>query len=213
MPSPLEKARRDPGSMKARILESARKLFGEYGYHGVTTRMIAKEVGIDVSTLYYHWGEKQDLYEAVLTDLNDEIRDKLSEIERTVRGQPLDYRLGVAIDVMCDYLFLRPEASRLILFSYFSKTRTDSIIDARMTEHIANIAIAMGLAFDKKNVSPQANARVLAVWNSVINFSAGKDFFKSLLNLGSEEYASVVKESLKFILIPAFTQKQEEVVN
>ena len=213
MPSPLEKARRDPGSMKARILESARKLFGEYGYHGVTTRMIAKKVGIDVSTLYYHWGEKQDLYEAVLTDLNDEIRDKLSEIGRMVRGQPLDYRLGVAIDVMCDYLFLRPEASRLILFSYFSKTRTDSIIDARMTEHIANIAIAMGLAFDKKNVSPQANARVLAVWNSVINFSAGKDFFKSLLKLDSEEYASVVKESLKFILIPAFTQKQEEVVN
>ena len=213
MPSPLEKARRDPGSMKARILESARKLFGEYGYHGVTTRMIAKKVGIDVSTLYYHWGEKQDLYEAVLTDLNDEIRDKLSEIGRMVRGQPLDYRLGVAIDVMCDYLFLRPEASRLILFSYFSKTRTDSIIDARMTEHIANIAIAMGLAFDKKNVSPQANARVLAVWNSVINFSAGKDFFKSLLKLDSEEYASVVKEALKFILIPAFTQKQEEAVN
>lgn len=213
MPSPLEKARRDPGSMKARILESARKLFGEYGYHGVTTRMIAKKVGIDVSTLYYHWGEKQDLYEAVLTDINDEIRDKLSEIERMVRGRPLDYRLGIAIDVMCDYLFLRPEASRLILFSYFSKTRTDSIIDARMTEHIANIAIAMGLAFDKNNVSPQANARVLAVWNSVINFSAGKDFFKSLLKLDSEEYASVVKESLKFILIPAFTQKQEAVVN
>jgi AcrR family transcriptional regulator len=213
MPSPLEKARRDPGSMKARILESARKLFGEYGYHGVTTRMIAKRVGIDVSTLYYHWGEKQDLYEAALTDINDEIRDKLNEIERMVRGQPLDYRLGVAIDVMCDYLFLRPEASRLILFSYFSKTRTDSIIDARMTEHIANIAIAMGLAFDKKTVSPQANARVLAVWNSVINFSAGKDFFKPLLKLDSEEYASVVKESLKFILIPAFTPKQEEVVN
>ena len=213
MPSPLEKARRDPGSMKAKILESARKLFGEYGYHGVTTRMIAKEVGIDVSTLYYHWGEKQDLYESVLTDLNDEIRDKLSEIEKMVQGKPLDYRLGVAIDVMCDYLFLRPEASRLILFSYFSKTRTDAVIDARMTEHIANIAIAMGLAFDKKNVSPRANARVLAVWNSVINFTAGKDFFKSLLKLDSVEYASVVKESLKFILIPAFTQKQEEVVN
>jgi len=125
MPSPLEKARRDPGSMKARILESARTLFGEYGYHGVTTRMIAKEVGIDVSTLYYHWGEKQDLYEAVLTDLNDEIRHKLGEIERMVRGRPLDYRLAVAIDIMCDYLFSRPEASRLILFSYFSKTRTD----------------------------------------------------------------------------------------
>lgn len=213
MPSPLEKARRDPGSMKARILDAARTLFGEYGYHGVTTRMVAKKVGIDVSTLYYHWGEKQDLYEAVLTDLNDEIRNKLGEIERLVRDRPLDYRLAVAIDIMCDYLFSRPEASRLILFSYFSKTRTDSVVDARMTEHIANIAIAMGLALDKKHVSLEANARVLAVWNSVINFTAGNDFFKSLLKLDNAEYASVVKECLKFILIPAFTRDQGAVVN
>ena len=56
MPSPLEKARQAPDSMKGRILSAARKLYGEYGFHGVTARMIAKEVGIDVSTLYYHWG-------------------------------------------------------------------------------------------------------------------------------------------------------------
>ena len=44
--TPLEKARRDPESMKARILKIARQLFGEYGYHGTTTRMIAQRVGI-----------------------------------------------------------------------------------------------------------------------------------------------------------------------
>ena len=208
MPSRLERARNDPNSMKAKILAAARKIFGEFGYSDTTTRMIAKDVGIDISTLYYHWGEKQDLYEAVLTDLNDEIRNKLGEIERLVRDRPLDYRLAVAIDVMCDYLFSRPEASRLILFSYFSKTRTPSVVDARMTEHIANIAIALGLALDKKHVTPEANARVLAVWNSVINFTAGNDFFKSLLKLDDTKYASVVKESLKFILIPAFTRDQ-----
>ena len=50
---------------------NVRKIFGEYGFHGTTTRMIAKDVGIDISTLYYHWGEKQDLYEAVLEDVGD----------------------------------------------------------------------------------------------------------------------------------------------
>ena len=71
MATPLEKARLNPESMKAKILISARKLFGEYGFHGTTTRMIASEVGIDISTLYYHWGEKGDLYEAVIIDMND----------------------------------------------------------------------------------------------------------------------------------------------
>jgi AcrR family transcriptional regulator len=206
MPSPLEKARQAPDSMKGRILSAARKLFGEYGFHGVTTRMIAKAVGIDISTLYYHWGEKQDLYEAVLTDLNEDIRLKLREIEKMVHGKPIDVRLEVAIDVMSDYLFHNPEASNLMLFSYFAKTRTRSDLDARMTEHLANIAVAMGLALDKTHVPPQANARVLAVWNSIINFASGESYFRPMLNLDRAAYLEVVKETLKFILIPAFTR-------
>ena len=208
MSSPLEKARQDPESMKGKILAAARRLFGEYGYHGVTTRMIAKEVGIDISTLYYHWGEKQDLYEAVLIDLNEEIRGKLTEIEKMVRGKAIDVRLEVAIDVMCDHLFQNPEASNLMLFSYFSKTRTRSDLDSRMTEHLANIAVAMGLALDKAHVPPQANARVLAVWNSIINFASGESYFRPMLNLDRTAYLEVVKETLKFILIPAFTREK-----
>jgi len=192
--------------MKGRILSAARRLYGEYGFHGVTARMIATEVGIDVSTLYYHWGDKQDLYEAVLTDLNEEIRQKLAEIEKIVRGQPIDVRLAVAIDVMCDHLFQNPETSNLMLFSFFSKTRTQSDLDTRMTEHLANIAVAMGLALDKSHVPPQANARVLAVWNSIINFASGENYFRPMLQLDRAAYLAVVKETLKFILIPAFTQ-------
>lgn len=207
MNSPLDKARQAPDSMKAKILCAARKLFGQYGFHGVTTRMIAKKVGIDISTLYYHWGEKQDLYEAVLTDLNDEIKAKLNEIEKLVHGKSIDIRLSVAIDVMCDHLFKNPEAANLMLFSYFSKTRTTTDLDERMTRHIANIAVAMGLAVDKAHVPAQANARVLAVWNSVINFASGENFFRPMLKLDRNGYIETVKETLKFILIPAFVRE------
>ncbi len=206
MPSPLEKARQAPESMKGRILDTARRLFGEYGFSGVTTRMIAKTVGIDISTLYYHWGEKKDLYEAVITDLSDEIRAKLRHIETLVRGRPLAHRLEVAIEVMCDYLFERPEASNLILFAYLGKSRDVTEIDLRLKEHIANIAVAMGLALDRTNIPARANARVLTVWNAVINFTSGENFFRPMLDVDHGEYIAVVKETLKFILIPAFTQ-------
>lgn len=209
MASALEKARQSPDSMKAKILTAARKLFGEYGYHGVTTRMIAKTVGIDISTLHYHWGEKQDLYEAVLTDLCDEIHAKLIEIENRVHGKPLRVRLETAIDIMCSHLFGNPESANLMLFSHFSKNRITSNIEVHITRYIANIAVAMGLAPDKANVPPQANARVLAVWNSVINFAAGESFFRPMLKLDTQGYAEVVKETLKFILIPAFTREEK----
>jgi len=193
--------------MKGRILEAARRLFGEYGFHGVTTRMLARDVGIDISTLYYHWGEKQDLYEAVLTDLSHEIRGKLREIERMVRGRDLAHRLEVAIDVMCAYLADHPAAAKLILSSCMGKSRTTTDIHLRFRDHIADIAVAMGLALDRDHEPARANARVLAVWNSVINFTAGEDVFRPMIGVGHDEYIAVVKETLKFILIPAFTRQ------
>jgi len=205
MPSRLERARNDPNSMKAKILAAARRIFGEFGYNDTTTRMIAKDVGIDISTLYYHWGEKQDLYEAVLIDVGDEIQQKLRDIEHHVGGQSLGRRLEVALDMMCDYLFSHPEVPNLILFGYFNKTRHGVTLDIKMPEHIANIAVSMGLAQDKKKISIQAQARILAVWNTVLNFISGENSFRPMLDTNHENYIKVVKETLKFILVPAFT--------
>ena len=210
MPSRLEKARQDPNSMKAKILASARKIFGEFGYNDTTTRMIAKDVGIDISTLYYHWGEKQDLYEAVVMEVSEEIQDKLKEIERYVSGQSLTTRLETAIDMMCDYLFSHPEVSNLFLFGYFNKTRHGLTLDIKMAEYIANIAVAMELAQSKKKVSTQAKARILAVWNTVLNFISGENLFRPMLKTSHDNYMKVVKDTLKFTLVPAFTSEKEE---
>jgi len=206
VPTPLEKARRDPTSMKARILAAARRLFGAYGYNDTTTRMIAGEVGIDISTLYYHWGEKQDLYEAVLMDISDELRQKLIEVERAAAGKSLSERLEISIDIMCDYLFSHPEVSNLILFGYFNKTGHGVTLDIKISEYISNIAVAMKLATDKRDVSVQARARILAVWNTVLNFISGEAFFRPMLKTDRDAYMGVVKETLKFILVPAFTK-------
>jgi AcrR family transcriptional regulator len=208
MPSRLEKARKDPNSMKAKILSSARKLFGEYGYNDTTTRMIAGDVGIDISTLYYHWGEKQDLYEAVLAEISAEIQNKLNEVEKRVSGQSLATRLELAIDMMSDYLFSHPEVSNLILFGYFNKTQHGVTLDIGMSKHISNIAVAMGLSKNRESVSTEAKARILAVWNTVLNFISGENFFRPLLDTNRDEYIQVVKETLKFILVPAFTAEK-----
>ncbi len=207
MSSPLEKARLAPDSMKARILTAARGLFGSYGYQGTTTRMIAQDVGIDISTLYYHWGEKQDLYEAVIMDLNDEIQLKLKEIEKRVHGKSVSVRLEVAIDMISDYLFDNPEASNLILYRYFSKTKDNLGFDINVPGYISDIAVAMGLALDTKTISVQAKARVLAVWNSVFNFISGEAYFRPMLDVDRPKYIELVKETLKFILIPAFVRQ------
>jgi AcrR family transcriptional regulator len=206
MATPLEKARKDPGSMKAKILKKARRIFGEYGFHGTTTRMIAQEVGIDISTLHYHWGDKADLYEAVILDMSEDLRQQLIEVEEVIHGQPLERRMNIAIDMMTDYLFKRPEISNLILFRYFRKTRNETGFDFPVPEFISDIARSMDLCRDKKNVPARAQMQVLAIMNAIHNFISGENFFRPMLKLKRAAYIAMVKETLKFILIPAFTE-------
>jgi AcrR family transcriptional regulator len=209
METSLDKARKDPESMKARILAVARRIFGEYGFHGTTTRMIAQEVGIDISTLHYHWGEKKDLYEAVILDINKDLRQSLIDVEKIIHGRPLAERMAVAIDVMTDYLFAHPEVSNLILLRYFGKTRHESSLDFKVPEFTGDIARSMGLTKDPKNVPPRAAMEVLTVMNGVHNFISGENFFRPMTGLKREEYIHTAKETLKFILIPAFVERNQ----
>ena len=208
MTTPLEKARKDPESMKARILHIARRIFGEYGYHGTTTRMIAREVGIDISTLHYHWGDKKDLYEAVILDISKDLGRKLMDVEKLIHGLPLDQRMAIAIDSMTDYLFDCPEISNLVLFRYFSKTR--DTFDLRVPEFTADIARSMGLTKDQKNTSARSKIEVLAVMNAIHNFISGENFFRPMVGLEREDYISTVKETLKFILIGSFWTREQK---
>jgi len=210
MASPLDKARRDPEGMKARILKAARRVFGTYGFHGTTTRMIAKEVGVDISTLYYHWGEKGDLYGAVVLDIYEDLRGKLMEVEKVIRGRPLGQRMAISIELMTDYLFEHPEISNLILFRYFTRTRHDEEFDFRVPELISDIALSMRLAPRKREVPVEAKMQVLAIMNAIHNFISGEGFFRPMLRIGREEYVSRVKETLKAILIPAFSEAEEK---
>lgn len=203
MSSRLEKARQNPDSIKARILASSCRQFADYGFHGTTTRMIAKDVGIDISTLYYHWGEKGDLYEAVITDINDKIRDKLAEVEKKVQGKKLSTRLEIGLDIWVDYLFANPEISNLILWNFFGKNRHD-MDSIKAPQYIANIAVSLGLDMDHESVSVKSKAAVIAACNSILSFISGEKFLRPILKDEHNDYINIVKETLKFILIPAF---------
>ncbi len=210
MKTPLEQARQNPESMKAKILNSARKLFGQYGFHGTTTRMIASDVGIDISTLYYHWGEKGNLYEAVVIDMNHGIKTKLIEVENIIKGLPLEERIDIAIDELVDYLFEYPEMSNLTIFRYFTKNRYDSNFDKAIPEFLSDIAYSMGLSKTKDKSSPSAIMKVLNIMNSIHNYVSGESFFLPMLKIDHKEYIKLTKETIKFYSLSNFVQLEKQ---
>ncbi len=210
MYKPLEKARKDPDSMKARVLSAARNLFGQYGYHGTTTRMIAKEVGIDISTLYYHWGEKKDLFESVLVDVIDDYRAMIKELEARTKGKPLYDRYEVAIDHICDFLISRPEVPNLMLFQMFSKTKQKFDNDLRSPVTLNEVAEAMGFPLGDKESSNKVKAGMLATWFSVFSFIAGEKEVRPIFDIDHDEYGRLVRDTMKRILIPNYDRKSRQ---
>ncbi|MCB2189379.1 MAG: TetR/AcrR family transcriptional regulator [Deltaproteobacteria bacterium] len=202
--------------MKARILAAARQAFGELGFHGATTRHIAGLVGVDISTLHYHWGDKGDLFEAAVLDITEDLRQKLVEVERMIHGKPLAERLDIAIDQMTDYLFAHPEVSNLTLRRYFGQTRHEMTWDNHLPVFVNDIARSMGLAPMRGQVEKRAKMQVFAIMLAIYNFVSGGEFISHSLGLEREEYIPLVKQTLRFMLIPPFlsqtcpTQREQE---
>ena len=51
--------------LKETILDAAEGLFARHGFHGVTTRQVASEAGVDTALIHYYFGAKRELFDAV----------------------------------------------------------------------------------------------------------------------------------------------------
>lgn len=50
--------------LKETILDAAEGLFARHGFHGVTTRQVAAEAGVDTALIHYYFGAKRELFDA-----------------------------------------------------------------------------------------------------------------------------------------------------
>lgn len=70
---------------KTRILEVATELFARHGFEGASIREIAREAGVNLAAVNYHFQNKQNLYYKVM-DVNCERMEK--DIEAFDHDQP-----------------------------------------------------------------------------------------------------------------------------
>jgi len=83
---PAPKLTRDPERTRARILEAAKAEFAKYGLGGARVDRIAAQAEANKRMLYYYFGNKDDLFLAVLEDAYAHIR----EAEKALRLAELD---------------------------------------------------------------------------------------------------------------------------
>ncbi len=115
------KWQRDPEGMRIRILEAAKKEFAAHGLAGARIDRIAAEADANKRMLYYHVGNKEDLYLAVLEAAYEKIRAE----ERGLDLEHLDPSAAIArlIDFTWNYFIRNPEFLALLNTENVAKAR------------------------------------------------------------------------------------------
>ena len=85
----------DPTSAdtKTRILDAAEQLFMEHGFEATSPRQLTAAASVNLAAVNYHFGSKEELFQAVLTrrhdPMNQERIELLEKVERDAGGRPL----------------------------------------------------------------------------------------------------------------------------
>ncbi|MGB7819157.1 MAG: TetR/AcrR family transcriptional regulator [Ornithinibacter sp.] len=103
---------------RERILQAATELFAERGYDATSTRTIAEAVGLNIATVAYHVGGKNELYLEVMRQAHqsqgEAMAAPLAEL-RAAGGSPTQVRaaLGAFVDAYLSFCIANPHVPAL----------------------------------------------------------------------------------------------------
>src|SRR5829696_972094 len=76
-----------------RSLDAGERLFVAHGFEATSLRSLTTAAGVNLAAVHYHFGSKEELFQAVLTrrldPMNQERIDLLGKVEREAAGRPL----------------------------------------------------------------------------------------------------------------------------
>jgi TetR/AcrR family acrAB operon transcriptional repressor len=62
----MRRTKEDTAKTRQSLIDAALKLFGQRGYSGTTLRLIAQEAGCSRGPIYWHFANKEELFEEIL---------------------------------------------------------------------------------------------------------------------------------------------------
>jgi AcrR family transcriptional regulator len=101
-----------------KILQAAGMLFARQGYHGTSTREIARIADVSENTLFRHFDTKEELFWSSLRAHFSGIQFRLDVQEGLTQGGAPEVVLPKIIEMLADTVNCRPELIRLVVVAF-----------------------------------------------------------------------------------------------
>jgi AcrR family transcriptional regulator len=101
-----------------KILQAAAQLFARQGYHGTSTREIARLADVSENTLFRHFDHKEDLFWSALRSRSAGLKLRRDLLDGISGGEDPEVVLPKIIDLLVDTVIFKPELLRLIAVAF-----------------------------------------------------------------------------------------------
>jgi AcrR family transcriptional regulator len=154
---------------RQRIIEAASAVFADEGFAGARVDEIARRAGVNKAMLYYHVGNKQALYTAVMTRNFDRVEEALAGALATEGSTP--DRLVAIITGVAQALKANPDHPRIVLREFASGgTNLEAVVLERLMQIIGMVRslLAEGVRNDEFRATDPVMTHLTLVGASLI---------------------------------------------
>lgn len=179
----LAKTKRPNKATLTAILDAAAKNFAEKGFGGARMDQIADDAGVNKAMLYYHIGDKKELYKGVLKQVLGNIADKVSE--NVAKAKSPERAFTIYIDTLVKNIFASKFLTPIILREFASKGENmpDEVIE--QIARIIGVLRSILSEGEKAGIFRKANLPLLQMMivGGVNFYAAGRTIMQKTIQL------------------------------
>lgn len=201
---------------RARIIAGALDIFGEQGFGGASTRILAERAGVTLPALQYYFDSKEGVYLACAEHISERLEVRFLPVTQKITtalarndvsgADALAMLLGF-IDGFADFFLGEHELATWALFIIREQARPtkafDILYERVMKRIIANIAALVGKILNRPAGNLEVRARAIALIGQVVFFRTARE--GALRALGWPDFdgprLEVVKKTLRIQIV------------
>lgn len=124
-----EMSRRAPELRRDAVIDAARELFIQHGQSATSVDAIAKRAGVAKGTVYLYFSSKEHIIEAIETQFNAQVLDRVQSAARSFAGAGTDAITAWCVELTHAYLDLLDTHDMLFLGRAASREADDPLVD------------------------------------------------------------------------------------
>ncbi|HET6991874.1 MAG TPA: TetR/AcrR family transcriptional regulator [Bacteroidia bacterium] len=190
------KKKKSGESAEKKIVEAARKLFTEKGYHAIKTRDIAKEAGINLALLNYYFRSKEKLFEIIVKENISQFMKVIVEIVNDEKTS-IETKIEMLVANYIDMLSINPNVP-LFLVSHAKQNDQRMKLREKIMESFFMKQIQQAIKSGKIVKIDPTNLMMNIVSLTIFPFVA-RNVLQNNAGLTSEQFNALMLERKKMI--------------